>query len=55
MDGWLSRLYPDSALLRERRARLRELGELVLSYDLPVAGSTLQQLQDMRRDRRTGR
>ena len=54
IDGWLAKLYPDSPLLRERRARLKRLGTLVLSYDLPVAGSTLEQLQGLRRSR-TGR
>ena len=55
VDGWLARLYPDGPVLRERRARLRRLGTLVLAYDLPVAGSTLQQLQDLRRSRRSAR
>jgi uroporphyrin-3 C-methyltransferase len=54
VDGWLVKLYPDSPVLRERRARLKRLGGLTLSYDLPVAGSTLQQLQDLRRSRRAG-
>ena len=55
LDSWLQRLYPDSPLLRERRQKLRQLGTLTLSYDLPVAGSTLQQLQDLQRSRRTSR
>jgi uroporphyrin-3 C-methyltransferase len=55
VDAWLGKLYPDGPLLRERRARLQRLGALALSYDLPVAGSTLAQLQDIRRSRRTGR
>lgn len=55
IDDWLQRLYPDSPMLRERRQRLKALATLALSYDLPVAGSTLQQLQDLQRSRRTGR
>lgn len=55
IDNWLQRLYPDSALLRERRARLKRLGTLALRYDLPIAGSTLQQLQDLQRSRRASR
>lgn len=55
VDGWLVRLYPDGPQLRERRARLKRLGALALSYDLPVAGSTLEQLQDLRRGRRPAR
>jgi hypothetical protein len=35
--------------------RLQRLGTLALSYDLPVAGSTLTQLQDIRRSRRAAR
>lgn len=54
MDGWLQRLFPDSPLLRERRKRLGDLRELGLSYQLPVAGSTLQQLHALRRSRRAG-
>lgn len=52
IDGWLQRLFPDSPVLRERRKRLSELRELGLSYQLPVAGSTLQQLQALQRSRR---
>lgn len=51
IDGWLGRLYPDGPLLRERRARLARLGTLALSYELPVAGSSLQQLREWRRSR----
>ena len=51
IDGWLLRLYPDSPLLRERRQHLKTLRALPLSYELPIAGSTLQQLQDLRRSR----
>ena len=51
IDGWLARLYPDGPALREHRARLARLGTLALSYDLPVAGSSLQQLREWRRNR----
>jgi uroporphyrin-3 C-methyltransferase len=51
IDSWLKRLFPDSALLRERRQRLAALRELPLAYKLPIAGSTLQQLQALRRSR----
>jgi uroporphyrin-3 C-methyltransferase len=51
IDGWLLRLYPDGPLLRERRQHLKTLRALPLSYELPIAGSTLQQLQDLRRSR----
>ena len=55
VDNWLQRLYPDSPLLRERRARIKRLGTLALGYNLPIAGSTLQQLQDLQRSRRASR
>lgn len=51
IDGWLLRLYADGPLLRERRQHLKTLRALPLSYELPIAGSTLQQLQDLRRSR----
>lgn len=51
IDGWLARLYPDSPLLRERRTRLSRLGTLPLAQEFPVAGSSLQQLQEWRRSR----
>ena len=49
MDSWLRRLYADGPLLRERRARLRKLSTLPLTVDLPIAGSTLQQLRELQR------
>ena len=55
VDNWLQRLYPDSPLLRERRVRVKRLGTLALGYKLPIAGSTLQQLQDLQRSRRARR
>ncbi len=51
IDGWLQRIYQDGPLLRERRQHLRTLRTLPLSYELPIAGSTLQQLQDLQRSR----
>ncbi|WP_242112851.1 uroporphyrinogen-III C-methyltransferase [Luteimonas aquatica] len=47
-DGWLTRLWPDSPALRERRAALRELRELRLDLTLPTLGTTLNQLRAMR-------
>lgn len=51
IDGWLLRLFPDGPLLRERRRHLAQLKLLPLSFQLPVAGSTLQQLQVLQRTR----
>lgn len=52
IDGWLQRLYPDGAQLRERRARLARLRGVELDYALPTAGTTLAQLQALRHERR---
>ena len=49
IDQWLQRLYAEDATLRERRERLAALGTLELSPDLPMSGSGLQQLRDLRR------
>lgn len=49
VDQWLQRLYAEDATLRERRERLAALGTLDLSPDLPMSGSGLQQLRDLRR------
>lgn len=49
IDQWLQRLYAEDATLRERRERLAALGTLDLSPDLPMSGSGLQQLRDLRR------
>ena len=51
IDSWLLRLYQDGPLLRERRQHLKTLRTLPLNYELPIAGSTLQQLQDLQRSR----
>ncbi len=53
MDSWLRRLYADGPLLRERREHLKKLGTLTLVYQLPVAGSTLEQLHSLQRGRRS--
>ena len=52
IDAWLRRLYADGPPLRERRARLARLAALDLQYKLPIAGSTLQQLQSLQQSRR---
>ena len=52
IDGWLQRLYADGPALRERRQRIVALRKLALNYQLPVAGTTLEQLQEMQRSRR---
>jgi uroporphyrin-3 C-methyltransferase len=49
MDSWLRRLYADGPLLRERRAHLHKLSTMPLTVDLPIAGSTLQQLRELQR------
>ena len=54
MDSWLRRLYADGPLLRERRAHLRKLSTLPLTVDLPIAGSTLQQLRELQRSHSDG-
>ena len=51
IDQWLQRLYAEDATLRQRRERLASLGELDLAPDLPMSGSGLQQLRDLRRGR----
>ena len=51
VDQWLQRLYADDAALRERRERLAALATLPLRPDLPMQGTSLQQLRDLRRSR----
>ncbi|WP_425502286.1 uroporphyrinogen-III C-methyltransferase [Pseudoxanthomonas sacheonensis] len=48
MDQWLTRLWPDSPALRQRRDELKALRTAVLQPSLPVLGSTLQQLRQLR-------
>lgn len=55
IDAWLQRLYTDAPALRDRRARLARLAALDLQYKLPIAGSTLQQLQGLLQSRRSAR
>lgn len=47
--SWLPRLYPDSPERAHWQARLHTLRALPLALDLPVLGSTLVQLQQLRR------
>lgn len=51
IDAWMLRLYPPSALLDARRKRLAGLRTLALGVDLPVAGSSLEQLRRILRER----
>lgn len=53
VDGWLRRLYVDSAALREQRQQLVTLAEQSLSPSWPALGRTLEQLRDLRRPGRT--
>lgn len=48
IDGWLARLWPQSEALEQRRARLRQLAAMPLSPVLATAGSTLDQLRQLR-------
>jgi len=48
IDAWLPRLYADNTALRERRDALQRLGERPLTLELPVLGTTLQQLRALR-------
>lgn len=52
IEGWLLRLFPDSASLRRQLTAVRGLGTLALSQAIPMAGSTLQQLHELQRSRR---
>ena len=44
-DGWLQRLWPDSARLQRQRAALRSLRDSALDPALPTLGSSLAQLR----------
>jgi uroporphyrin-3 C-methyltransferase len=48
IDRWLTRLWPDSPALRQRRGELKALRVAALQPSLPVLGSTLQQLRQLR-------
>lgn len=46
--GWLTQLFPDSPVRNDRQQRLAALATQPLSLDLPVLGSTLEQLRLLR-------
>jgi uroporphyrin-III C-methyltransferase len=48
IEAWLPRLWPDSRQLRQGREQLKALRDTPLRPDLPVLGSTLQQLRQLR-------
>ena len=48
VDAWLLRLWPESPALRQRRAELKSLRGAALQPALPLLGSTLQQLRQLR-------
>jgi uroporphyrin-III C-methyltransferase len=48
MEAWLTRLWPDSPALQQRRNELKALRTAALQPSLPVLGSTLQQLRQLR-------
>jgi len=53
VDTWMTRLWPDSPALRERREALGRLGKSPLRPAVPELGTTLRQLQSMREGRET--
>jgi uroporphyrin-3 C-methyltransferase len=55
IEGWLLRLFPDSPMLRRQLASVRRLRGLSLAQQIPMAGSTLQQLHEQQRSRREQR
>lgn len=50
-DGWLSRLWPDTPALRQRRTELVQLQRAPLRPSIPELGTTLLQLRSMREGR----
>jgi uroporphyrin-3 C-methyltransferase len=48
IEAWLTRLWPDSPALRQRRAELKALRGVPLRPAQPILGSTLQQLRLLR-------
>ena len=48
MEAWLTRLWPESPTLQQRRNELKALRTTALQPSLPVLGSTLQQLRQLR-------
>ena len=49
IDQWLARLFADDETLAGFRRRLAAMREMPLTADLPLQGSALQQLRDLRR------
>lgn len=54
IDAWLPRLYIDDVALATHRERLQQLAARPLSLELPVLGTTLQQLRALRVARNGG-
>lgn len=48
IESWLTRLWPDSPALQQRRSELDALRQAPLRPELPALGTTLQQLRAMR-------
>jgi len=48
IDAWLARLWPASPALRQQRDAVRALQAQSLQLDLPVLGTTLEQLRRLR-------
>jgi uroporphyrin-3 C-methyltransferase len=48
IEAWLTRLWPDSPALRQRRSELKTLRDVPLRPAQPLLGSTLQQLRLLR-------
>ncbi|WAC62558.1 hypothetical protein OVA13_14335 [Pseudoxanthomonas sp. SL93] len=48
IDGWMTRLWPDSPALRQGRVQLQALGRTDAVAEPAVLGSTLQQLRALR-------
>lgn len=51
IERWMQRLFPDTPALRSQLGSIRALRELSLATRIPIAGSTLQQLQQLQKSR----
>lgn len=51
IDRWMQRLFPATPALRSQLVSIRALGKLSLATNIPIAGSTLQQLQELQKSR----